>query len=161
MEVMTSYFYQIRFFKPYMIPLSTAVWDPKWFHQNKGHYFQFKDKNGVWNGLRADPFVPGSTCQNLCRGPEVCNTKDPRTCPFLQKYREQLDQLDISNILHRISSIGQQVKDIEQFDEDPIVVFIVHEAYNNPCSERWAIQDYFKAHNIKCTEFDKNTSLQN
>ena len=44
---MTSYFYQIRNFKPNMIPLSTALWDPKWFHKNKGHSFQFKDKNGV------------------------------------------------------------------------------------------------------------------
>ena len=48
MKIMTSYFYQIRFFKPYMIPLSTAKWDPKWFHRNQGQNYQFKDKNGEW-----------------------------------------------------------------------------------------------------------------
>ena len=36
MKIMTSYFYAIRFFKPNMIPISTAKWDPKWYHQNKG-----------------------------------------------------------------------------------------------------------------------------
>lgn len=32
MKILISYFYQIRFFKPNMIPLSTAAFDPKWFH---------------------------------------------------------------------------------------------------------------------------------
>ena len=62
MKIMTSYFYQIRFMKQNYIPLSTAIWDPKWFHQNKGQDFQFKDKNGVWNGLRAEIFMPGKEC---------------------------------------------------------------------------------------------------
>ena len=35
----TSYFYQIRFFRPDMIPLSTARFDPSWYHRNKGHNF--------------------------------------------------------------------------------------------------------------------------
>ena len=46
MQIMTSYFYQVRFMKPNMIPLSTALSDPQWFH--KGTYdktIQFKDKN--------------------------------------------------------------------------------------------------------------------
>ena len=59
MEIYTSYFYQVRFMKPYHIPLSTAVWDPKWFHANRGQDYHFKDKNGVYNGLRAPVFAPG------------------------------------------------------------------------------------------------------
>ena len=35
MEFYTSYFYKIRFMKPYMIPLSTAVFNPKWYFQNQ------------------------------------------------------------------------------------------------------------------------------
>ena len=31
-KVQTSYFYQIRNFTPNMVPLSTAMWDPK-FHE--------------------------------------------------------------------------------------------------------------------------------
>ena len=36
MKIYTSYFYQIRFFKPNMIPLSTAKYDPSWFHKGLG-----------------------------------------------------------------------------------------------------------------------------
>lgn len=32
MKILTSYFYQIRNFKPYQIPLSTAISDPAWYH---------------------------------------------------------------------------------------------------------------------------------
>ena len=31
MKIYISYFYAVRFFKPYQIPMSTAVWDPKWW----------------------------------------------------------------------------------------------------------------------------------
>ncbi len=150
---MTSYFYQIRNFTPNMIPLSTALWDPKWFHKNKGHNFQFKDKNGIWNGLRAEPFKPGPACENLCRGPEYCNTKNPNSCAFLKKYKEQLDNLDFNDIYNRILSIGKQVQEREKFAEEPIVVFIVYEAPKNPCSERVMIQKYFQEHGIEIKEF--------
>lgn len=50
MKFYISYFYQIRFFKPNMIPISTAKWDPKWYSQNGKPYI---DKRGVVNGLRA------------------------------------------------------------------------------------------------------------
>jgi hypothetical protein len=36
--------------------------------------------------------------------------------------------------------------------EEPIAVFIVHEAPDNPCSERAAIQEYFRSHGIECEE---------
>ena len=155
MQIMTSYFYQIRNFTPNMIPLSTAMWDPKWFHQNKGQKYQFKDKNGVWNGLRAEPFVPGPLCNHLCRGPEFCHTKDPACCPFLKKYREQLDRLDINNILNRVSFIGNQIQQLEGFTEEPIIVFIVHEAPQNLCSERIVIQQWFRDNDVCVQEFVK------
>ena len=152
---MTSYFYQIRFMKPNYIPLSTARFDPKWFHQNQGQGYQWKDKNGVWNGLRAEPFVPGPTCEHLCRGPEYCNDGDPHMCAFLRAYRAQLDQLDFQDIIKRIYSLGKAVQEKEGFTEDPIIVFIVHEATNNPCSERRVIQEWFKDHGYPLQEFKK------
>ena len=72
MKIYTSYFYKIRFFKPNMIPISTAMWDPKWYHANQKQDHWFVDKNGVINGLRASVFAPGevatavSTCGPLC-----------------------------------------------------------------------------------------------
>lgn len=153
MYIMTSYFYQIRFFTPNMIPLSTAVWDPKWFHQNKGQDFQWKDKNGVWNGLRAEPFAPGPTCEHLCRGPEYCNNGDPQSCPFLRTYRTQLDSLDFKEIIQRIYKIGKTIQAEEGFTEEPIVVLIVHEATDNPCSERCVIQEWFRDNGYPIEEF--------
>lgn len=150
---MTSYFYQIRFMKSNYIPLSTAAWDPKWFHQNKGHSFQWKDKNGVWNGLRAEPFVPGEKCEGLCRGPETCGEGNPKYCRFLQEYRKQLDELDFKEIIQRIYNLGIKVQEKEGFTEEPIIVFIFHEAFTNPCSERWVVREWFKDNGYPVEEF--------
>ena len=49
MKIKTSYFYQIRNFKPYQIPLSTAISDPAWYHSKTEDYYI--DKNGVINGF--------------------------------------------------------------------------------------------------------------
>ena len=157
MKIMTSYFYQIRNMTPNMIPLSTAVWDPKWFHQKKGQSYQFKDKNGVWNGLRADPFAPGETCEGLCRGPENCNPPNPQDCAFLKTYRAQLDKLDFDEIMNRFENIAAAVQETENFEEEPIVVLIFHEKYDNPCSERWPVIAWFKDHGIHTEEFNLST----
>lgn len=137
-----------------MIPLSTAVWDPKWFHQNQNQSYQWKDKNGVWNGLRAEPFVPGITCDGLCRGPEYCKTGNPQTCSFLQEYRKQLDNLDIKDIIQRINALGKEVQEQEQFTDEPVIVFIFHETFTNPCSERWVVRDWFKDNGYEVKEFN-------
>lgn len=155
MKIMTSYFYQIRFMKQNYIPLSTAVFDPKWFHQNKGQHYQWKDKNGVWNGLRAEIFMPGEECEGLCRGREVCNAYSPKTCAFLKAYRRQLDKLNFEEVLNRFSKLGEQIQKIEGFTEEPVYVLIVHEAYDNPCSERWVIQDWFRDNGYDIKEFNK------
>lgn len=155
MKIMTSYFYQIRFMKQNYIPLSTALSDPKWFH--KGTYdknIQFKDKNGVWNGLRAEPFMPGEECEGLCHGRDVCNAYGPQTCSFLKTYKRQLDKLDYDEILERFRKIGEAIQKQEGFEEEPVFVLIFHEAYDNPCSERWPVQEWFKEHNYDIKEFN-------
>ena len=154
MKIYTSYFYQIRFMKPYMIPLSTAKYAPKWFHQNKGQSYQWKDKNGVWNGLRAPEFAPGPVCEGLCEGSEKCNKKNPDSCLFLNAYRYQLDQLDYNDIIKRCENIANHVKMHEQFQEEPIIILLVHEAKDNPCSERKPIQEWFASHGKKVTEWE-------
>lgn len=151
MKVMTSYFYAIRFFKPNMIPISTAKWDPKWYHQNKGQGHWFLDKNGVINGLRAEVFAPGPITEGQCRG--TCDPKDPDNCMFLRAYAHQLNQLDISEIMQRTERLCAAVKPTVGYTDEPIAVFIVHEAPDNPCSERAAIQNYFRKNGIECNEY--------
>ena len=153
MKIYTSYFYQVRFFKPYIVPLSTALWDPKWFHNFKGQHYIFKDKNGVYNGLRAEMFAPGPSCEGDCRGIEVCKIKDYKSCDFLKHYREQLNQLNIDDILKRCENIGNKIKEREHFVEEPIICFLVHEAPQNPCSERQVIQNWFNDNGVEVTEW--------
>ena len=57
MEIRTSYFYQIRNFKKNMLPVSTAIYDPKWYHHNLGYNNIFEDKRGILNGLRILPII--------------------------------------------------------------------------------------------------------
>lgn len=153
-RIYTSYFYNVRFMAPHVIPLSTAVWDPKWFHAFKTQKHTFIDKNGVINGLRADPFVPNHTCDGLCRGPETCKTKDPNTCPFLQAYSLQLSALPFNDVLGRMWRLADKCRDKTQAAGDPVFVYLVHEAPNNPCSERIVIQNYFKTNDVDCHEFN-------
>ena len=154
MKVYTSYFYQIRFFEPNMIPISTAKFDPKWYHQNRDQSHWFIDKNGVINGLRASEFAPGevATAVSSC-GPQ-CD-KDPKSCSFIRAYEHQLSLLDIDNIMTRTENLCAAVRPVVGYTGDPIPVFIVHEAPDNPCSERAAIQNYFKSHGIDCEEWRK------
>lgn len=150
MKVYTSYFYKIRFFQPNMIPISTAKWDPKWYHANQKQDHWFIDKNGVINGLRAPVFAPGLIASELCRGD--CDPKDPASCDFLKAYSYQLSLLDFNDIMVRTEKLCESVRPVVGYEGEPIAVFIVHEAPDNPCSERAAIQKYFRSHGVECEE---------
>lgn len=139
--------------RPYHIPLSTAVWDPKWFHQFHGQDYIFKDKNGVYNGLRAEPFVPQIHGTAACNG-QPCN-KQPSSCAFLHQYLAQLNQLDLNDILQRCQTLGTKIQLLEQFDEEPQYIFLVHEAPTNLCSERGVIQKWFAQYDIDVQEWSK------
>ena len=138
-----------------MIPLSTCVSDPKWFHANQGNSFVYKDKNGVYCGLRADPLVPGPLCEGACGGPDVCKTKDPAQCEFLKIYNIQLHLLDFNNILNRIKRIASIVKEREALIGEPDIVLLVYETPDNPCSERSVLKKWFKENGIELKEWHK------
>lgn len=151
-KVAITYFYQIRFFKPYMIPMSTAVWDPKWYHNFKTQDVCYIDRNGVVNGLRMEPLMPGKTCDGLCRGRETCATGDPDNCDFLKEYAIQLSQINFEVFMKMVEEYAYQMKNKLGFEEEPMVVFIVHEKYDNSCSERAVITDWFKQNGVECNE---------
>ena len=135
------------------IPLSTCVGDPQWFHQgtyNKS--IQFKDKNGVWNGLRAEPFVPGEECNGLCGGAPC--PRSPGECLFLNTYKHQLNQLNFDEVIQRFENIANTIQQLEGFTEEPVCVLIFHEKYDNPCSERWPVVEWFKEHHYPIQEFN-------
>lgn len=155
MRVATSYFYQIRFFKPNMVPLSTAVWDPKWFHEFQKQDHVFVDKNGVMNGLRVPAMAPGPSTEGTCRGPEnpgLGCAGDPLTCLFLTLYLEQLRKLDCADYMRRVENLCRRTMTMLGCDLEPTAVFIVHEAPTKACSERRIIQQWLTENGYPCKE---------
>lgn len=140
MKIWTSYFYMVRFFRPYIIPLSTAVYDPKWFHEFRGRSRVFLDGNGVINGLRAEKLHPAA-CDRMCSG-RPCEFS-PESCLFMKTYREQLFRLDRSALERSFETLGSRIRSALGFGENPEIALLVHEAPDNPCSERAALQEFF------------------
>lgn len=145
MKLYTSYFAQLRKFPPNLVGLSTAVWNPKWRPMGK-------DARGVIC-VDCPPFKPGHSCSGLCNG--KCEPKHPQDCAFLKAYKKQLDQINIYNIQESLGKLATQIAQDEGF-QDVNFAFLVYETPANPCSERVAIQQYFKEHGIECEEWNPN-----
>lgn len=133
-----------------MIPASTAIFDPRWFHDFKGQRYIFKDKRDILNGLRYETIIVQDKCPHLC----PCEARNSADCAFLKTYRTELEKLDFALIMKQLETFCRQYCEEEAIDEEPIMVLIVHEAPNNPCSERWALIDYFNTHGVECKELE-------
>ena len=76
MNILISYFQQIRYFKPYMIPVSTAMWDPKWLETKNGKKPHI-DQNGIFVGIKEESLIfdqetfenMNEQCQKDCYSP--------------------------------------------------------------------------------------------
>ena len=140
-----SYFYKVRFFSPNEIPISTAIFDPKWFHLNRDQSYTYRDKRGVINGLRAPIFAPGPRCEGLCHGPEGCKNS-PENCDFLQMYHVQLKHLNFKDTVETLEKLAKLMG-------GDTAVLLVHEAPTNPCSEREVLKLWFKENNYELEEY--------
>lgn len=151
MKVRLSYFYQIRNFKKNMIPMSTAMSDPDWYHDWQGNDYTFTDRRGILNGLRLRPIIEqGKTVECGC----PCQDKDYSGCKFLRTYAAALENIDFPKMMKGISDFCDMYAKQENLKEEPIAVLIVYEAPNNPCSERAALINYFNNHGVDCKELE-------
>ena len=82
-KVYITYFYNIRFFKDNMIPVSTAVWDPKWFHNNGSNTDIFVDDNDIYNGIRCSELSPYKITQWLRLPTSTAAAKSLQSCSTL------------------------------------------------------------------------------
>lgn len=144
MKIYTSYFAQLRKFPTNLVGLSTAVWNPKWRPMGK-------DKRGVIC-VDCPPFKPGRECEGLCDG--KCNPKHPQDCAFLKTYKAQLDKINLSSLQESLGKLSTQIAKDEGFTNIDFA-FLVYETPINPCSERVAIQQYFKERGIEVEEWQK------
>lgn len=143
MKIYTSYFAQLRKFPPNLVGLSTAAWNPKWRPMGK-------DKRGVIC-VDCPPFKPGRGCEGLCNG--KCDPKHPQDCAFLKAYKAQLDKLNLISINQSLGTLADEIAKHEKLNSIDFA-FLVYEAPSNPCSERWAIQQWFKEHGIEIEEWE-------
>ena len=156
MKILISYFYKMRFLSRNMIPVSTACFDPKWFHDNKGNDYVYQDSNGVYNGFRYESLAPDSTCNGYCS--KSCTETAPG-CQFLTKYREQLDRIDFDQMIKDFNKFAEDFKSSVGFSEDPVIVLMVYETPSNPCSERSVLISWFKDHGMTLEEYNERLHL--
>ena len=143
-SIRTSYFYQIRHFKPNMIPISTCLSDPKWFRPKPGEQY-YLDKRGVACGIRYEPLIVQGMGEHVC----PCEEKTLQgQCPVMQEYLQSLNKLDKEEILKAFEHCANYLKKKLNFQEEPIIVLIVYEAPDNPCSERAALQEFFNCEEL-------------
>lgn len=145
MNIYTSYFYQIRNFKQNMIPVSTALSDPIWYRPPEGQEYFF-DKRGIINGLRYEPLIVQKYGTHYC----PCEDKNifQGHCSTMQEYEL---------LLETIVNFNEMIKGfkycLNKFNKD-IIVLMVYETPQNPCSERKVLQQYFNKHGIECEELE-------
>lgn len=150
MKIATSYFYQIRNFKPWMIPVSTCLFDPEWYRPPKGKEY-YIDKRGIICGLRYEPLIVQSqgTCYCPCENKKILQGN----CPTMKEYRQLLKTIDFNKMIKGFQFCVNKFK--RPFDEEePIIVLMVYETLTNPCSERIALQNYFTMHGWECKELE-------
>lgn len=144
MKLYTSYFAQLRNFPPNLVGLSTAIWNPKWLNPGR-------DKNGaIW--LDIPPLKPGKECDGLCNG--KCAPKHPNDCDFLKVYHKQLDKIDFKKFIEHLETLAKTIQLGENLEEVNFA-FLVYEKYDNPCSERKIIQQWFRDNGIEIEEWHK------
>ena len=153
MKFYISTFYQIRFFTENMLPVSTAMWDPKWYH-NFGHQnVCFYDKRNILCGCRYEKFnLPASLWTDLVEQQEECQRDCPfreqvPECPFMKKYKQYLDSLDFEYIINEIEEMSSKVSKIDT------IVLLVHESPKCLCAERPVLRQWFQDHGRELEEW--------
>lgn len=163
MKIYITDFYHIRFFTSNMIPVATTGGWPYWIyeynHQPRDSFFL--DKNNVMNGIREEMFSCFSEVfDNLS---EKCGEAKP--CPYLSKvphcqfmnnYYEYLKKQDFNKLLSELNRISEDVRKINNFEGEPIIVLIVYESSKCTCAERPCIIRWFKDNGYDLQEWSED-----
>lgn len=118
-----------------MIPVSTAMSDPGWFRPPEGQEY-YIDKRGIVCGLRYEPLIVQKYGHAEC----PCGKwypQDVGPCPTMVEYKELLYSL-----VDKEKTLKAFEYCLNKFNADTIVL-IVYETPTNPCSERYALQEFF------------------
>lgn len=158
MNYYISYFYQVRNMKPNMLPVSTAMWDPRWFHNFKGQLHKYIDNNGVINGVRMNQLcMEMYRWENLVKTNRSCSDCEnfvPYECPFMQEYAKYIREKnpDFKNFLSFCEGYIAFLNQNFNYKIDTII-FIVHEPPTRDCGERQELQRWFKENGYDLLEW--------
>lgn len=157
MEFYITNFANLRHLKPNMIPISTCLSDPIFFHNNtRDKKICFIDKNGIMNGIREEilspKFLPQDSfvCEKECKYKAVTPN-----CPFLIAYRNYLNTINFDELIKELERTAEEVRLATHFEGEPILVLLVYESETNLCSERAPLQALFREHGIELKNFKK------
>ena len=155
MKIATSYFYQIRNFKPWMIPVSTALSDPFWYKPSNGEEY-YIDKRGIVNGLRYEPLIVQRHGTLGCPDDfSICSMAEEKLnknyiCPTMQEYEHLLQTLvDKERTLKAFNFCANKFKEELKLKEEPVIVLMVYETPKNKWSERYALQKFFNCQELE------------
>ncbi len=144
MKIYITYWAQVRNFPPNLVGLNTTIWPPKWRPLGK-------DTRSVLV-IDCPPLKPGRECDGLCNG--KCAPKHPNDCDFLKVYRKQLDKIDFKMFIEHLETLARTIQLGENLEEVNFA-FLVYEKYDNPCSEREIIQQWFRDNGMEIEEWRK------
>lgn len=136
------------------VPLSTAIGDPLWFHDGTKERLRiFVDKRGIINGLRAEPII-NYRGAGYC----PCDMAGEREgeCNFFREYYEWLNTVPFQDFCAKCEKVARDISNHFSLVQPKCIVLLVHEAPNNPCSERIPLRHWFAANGRDLQEFDKN-----
>lgn len=141
-----TYFYNVRYLRPNQLPLSTAMFPPKWFTNIKLSN-AFIDINGVINGITIHELVPKQSYECPCKD------KQPTKCCFLQNYMKQLQRIDFNSMILLYEKLATNIAKIINDDIDEIIL-LVYEKPDNVCSERTVLKKWFKQNGKELKELE-------
>ena len=144
MKIYTSYWAMVRNFPRNLVGLNTTVWPPRWRPLGQ-------DKGGIWV-IDCPPLKPGEECAGLCNG--KCEVKTAPDCAFLQTYRAQLEKIDFPRFCASLENLVMAFAEGENLN-DVQFALIIYETPDKQCSERWAIQEWLRAHGVEVEEWKK------
>lgn len=164
-----SYFYQIRNMASNMLPISTAMYDPTWFHNGKGVGYRYLDKNNVINGVRMNELCmeaykyeflikANADCKTVCsENSQSYYEKEKSWCPFMASYATCIREKnpDFQKFITFCEDYLRLLNHKFNFGLDTII-FIVHEPPSRNCGERPVLQQWFEENGYELKEWSKD-----
>ena len=161
MEIYITSFNYIRYFTPNMIPISTAGgsgwpwWLLKADKHKEGDFYL--NKNNVMIGIQEESLsFPKEQFEQLdepCQ--KDCPYKDKApNCQFMKAYYNYLSTLDFKHTINEFERIAEDVRKVNNYKGDPIIVLLVYEAATCICAERPCLQHWFKDNGYELKEWN-------